>query len=145
MFRNKLGWIGTAAFQAFAQDGRELVFDLDEGARVPEECKEGDDIDVAVHSDHPASLAMGMNAGYYEVTHVKSGKKFRVLHKTSDWRFDRLCRNCDLRISKSGDNFIWKMPGKVAPTKLQNHWVLREAYEMETCPVCGLRMTIVTE
>jgi hypothetical protein len=29
---------------------------------------------------------MGMNAGYYEVTHVNSGKKFKILHKTSEWR-----------------------------------------------------------
>jgi hypothetical protein len=86
MFPMKLGWIGTVAFQAF--DGpKELVFDLAEGLTLPPEFREGDEIEVAVHSDHPASIAMGMNAGYYEVTHVSSGKRIKVLHKTSEWRF----------------------------------------------------------
>ena len=89
MYRHKLGWIGTAAFQAFTEEGRELVFDLAENVSVPSECREGDEIDVDVHSDHPASIAMGMNAGFYEVTHLSSGKKFKVLHKTSEWRFDK--------------------------------------------------------
>lgn len=30
-----------------------------------------------------------MNQGYYEVTHVPSGRKVDVVHKTSDWRFDK--------------------------------------------------------
>jgi hypothetical protein len=82
----RLGWIGTVAFQAF--DGnKELVFDLAEGLTLPPEFKEGDEINVIVHPDHPASIAMGMNAGYYEVTHVPSGKQVKVLHKTSEWRF----------------------------------------------------------
>jgi hypothetical protein len=86
MVSMKLGWIGTVAFQAF--DGKkELVFDLAEGLTLPLEFKEGDEITVVLHSDHPASIAMGMNAGYYEVTHVPSGKQVKVLHKTSEWRF----------------------------------------------------------
>ncbi len=133
----KLGWIGTAAFQAFRPDGREVVFDLAEGITVPSECKVGDEIVIDVHSDHPANTAMGMNAGYYEVTHVNSGKKFEILHKTSEWRFDKMCPTCDLRIEKSGENFIYHKPGNVVPTKLQNHHVLRQAYETKTCPLCG--------
>lgn len=86
MFRHKVGWIGTAAFQAFTDEGRELIFDLAEDVSVPSECKEGDEIDVDLHSDY-AGIASGANAGYYEVTHLNSGKKFRVLHKTSEWRF----------------------------------------------------------
>ena len=141
----RLGWVGTAAFQAFTDGGRELVFDLAENVSVPPECKEGDEVDIEVHPDHPANISMGMNAGYYEVTHLKSRKKFKVLHKTSDWRFDRLCQSCNLRIEKSGENFIWRMPGaKVAPTKLQNHHILRQAYETETCPLCSRQMQVVT-
>ena len=83
----KLGWIGTVAFQAFTPEGRELVFDLAEGQTLPEEFKEGDEVDIVLHADHPANIAMGMNAGYYEVTHISSGKVVRVLHKTSEWRF----------------------------------------------------------
>jgi hypothetical protein len=83
----RLGWIGTVAFQAFTPGGRELVFDLAENQSVPQEFKEGDEITIDNRPDHPASVAMGMNAGHYEVTHLKSGKKLRVLHNTSSWRF----------------------------------------------------------
>ena len=87
MFPMKLGWIGAVAFQAFTPGGREVVFDLAEGQTPPPEFKEGDEIQVVVISDHPASIAMGMNAGYYQVTHVPSGKQVKIPHKTSEWRF----------------------------------------------------------
>lgn len=83
----KLGWIGTVAFQAFTDNERELVFDLAEDQTLPPEFKEGEEIEVVIHPDHPAGIAMGMNRGYYEVTHLASGKTIRVLHKTSEWRF----------------------------------------------------------
>jgi len=84
----KLGWIGTAAFQAFTDEGRELVFDLAEGQALPAVFKEGDEIDVVNRPAHPASIAMGMNSGYYEVTHLQSGAKVEVKHETSGWRFE---------------------------------------------------------
>ena len=84
----KLGWIGTVAFQAFTDGGRELVFDLADGQILPPEFKEGDEITVVNHPDHPANIAMGMNSGYYEVTHVQSGAAIKVLHKTSAWKFE---------------------------------------------------------
>ncbi len=136
----KLGWVGTAAFQAFTEEGRELVFDLAKEVSVPSDFKEGDEVDIEVQSDHPANIAMGMNSGFYEVIHLKTGKKFKVLHKTSDWRFDKMCESCNLRIEKSGDNFIYKKPGVVVPTKLQNHHVLREAFESKICPLCAQTM-----
>lgn len=81
-----LGWIGTVAFQVI--DGsRELVFDLAEGQSLPREFHEGDEIEIVNRPDHPASVAMGMNSGYYEITHVASGKKIQVMHETSEWRF----------------------------------------------------------
>jgi hypothetical protein len=137
----KLGWIGTAAFQAF--DGsKELVFDLAEGQSVPPDFKEGDEIEVVVHPDHPAYIAMGMNAGYYDLTHIPSGKKMRVDHQTSSWRFDKKfsCEPCSLKIEKSGDSYAYKKPGIVVPTALENFHILRRAYETELCPLCGLQM-----
>jgi hypothetical protein len=81
----KMGWIGSAAFQAFDGD-RELVFDLADGMSVPPEFKEGDDIKIIVRSAHPAMIAMDMNTGFYEVIHLRSGVTFEVPHKTSEWR-----------------------------------------------------------
>ena len=143
----KLGWLGTAAFQAFTPEGRELVFDLAQDQVLPPELKEGEEIDIELHPDHPANLAMGMNSGYYEITHLKSGVKFKVAHKTSDWRFDKKfnCEPCDLTIEKSGDNYAYKKPGKVAPTKLSNFGVLRQAYETQVCPLCGFGMKDASE
>jgi hypothetical protein len=83
----KMGWVGTAAFQALAPDGEELVFDLAEGMTVPPEFKEGDEIDIILHSDLTAMLDVGVNKGYYEVIHLMSRTKFNVPHKTSEWRF----------------------------------------------------------
>jgi hypothetical protein len=82
----KMGWVGRAAFQALDGD-RELVFDLADGISVPPEFKEGDDIDIVVNPAHPAMIAMDMNTGFYEIVHLKSGVKFDVPHKTSEWRF----------------------------------------------------------
>lgn len=82
----KMGWVGTAAFQALDGD-RELVFDLADGLSVPSEFKDGDDIDIVLHPDHPANIEMGKNNGFYELIHLKSGKTFEVPHKTSEWRF----------------------------------------------------------
>ena len=83
----KMGWTGRAAFQAFDGD-KELVFDLADGLVVPPEFKEGDEIDIILHPDHPANIQMGMNSGYYEFIHLKLGVKFKVPHKTSEWRFE---------------------------------------------------------
>jgi hypothetical protein len=136
----KMGWKGSAAVQAFTPGGRELVFDLAEGLVVPDEFNEGDEIDIDCHSDHPANVSMGMNSGHYEFTHLKSGKKFQVPHATSEWRFDKVCQPCDLRIQKSDRNCVFKKPGKVVPAKLQNFHVLRDALHSSVCPLCGNQM-----
>jgi len=136
----KMGWKGSAAFQAFTPGNRELVFDLAEGASVPAEFKEGDEINIDVHPDHPANISMGMNSGYYEFTHLRSGVKFQVPHKTSEWRFDKVCTPCDLRVQKSGENYVFKRPGKVAPTKLTDFRVLKDAFDSSVCPLCGQQM-----
>lgn len=138
----KLGWIGSAAFQAFTPEGREMVFDLAEGQTLPEGFKEGEEIDIVLHPDHPANIEMGMNAGYYEMTHLASGKTIQIAHKTSEWRFDKKykCQPCELIIEKNSPNFTFKKPGVVVPTKLGNFFVLRQAYETQTCPLCGRGM-----
>ena len=41
-----MGWKGTVAFQAFTPGDRELLFDLAETLTVPDEFKEGDEIDI---------------------------------------------------------------------------------------------------
>ena len=84
-----MGWKGSAAFQVLRDSGDELVFDLAEGLSVPDVFNEGDEIDIRVRPDHPANIQMGMNNGYYEIVHRKSGVKFEVPHETSEWRFDK--------------------------------------------------------
>jgi hypothetical protein len=81
----RLGWIGTVAFQVI-DDNRELLFDLAEGQAVPPEFNEGDEVWVINHPDHPANLSMGNNSGYYEITHIASGKTFEVLHSAGERR-----------------------------------------------------------
>jgi len=138
----KIGWKGTVAFQAFTPGNRELLFDLAEGLTVPDEFKEGDEIDIQVHPDHPANIQMGMNSGYYEFTHLKSGVKFQVPHATSEWRFDKMCKPCNLRVFKTTDSYGYKKPdlGVVAPAKLSNFHVLKDAFHTAVCPLCGNQM-----
>jgi hypothetical protein len=84
----KLGWTGTVAFQVL-DEKRELVFDLGEGQSLPANWKEGDDVEIVNHPDHPANIAMDMNSGYYEVKHLSTGTKIEVKHDTSKWRFQK--------------------------------------------------------
>jgi hypothetical protein len=63
------------------------VFDLADGQSLPPEFKEGDEIIVVNRPDNPVNIAMGMNAGYYDVTHVLSGVTVGIKHETSGWRF----------------------------------------------------------
>ncbi len=83
----KLRWIGTVAFQVITDEGEGKVFDLAEEQSVPAEFKEGDEIEIETRPDHLASIEMGLNSGYYDVTHLLSGTKLRIKHKTSEWRF----------------------------------------------------------
>jgi hypothetical protein len=68
-------------------DGESSYSTWAEGLSVPTEFKHGDEVEVALHPDLFANVQTDTNAGYYEIAHVKSGKKFRVPHKTSHWRF----------------------------------------------------------
>lgn len=84
----KLGWIGTVAFQGLTDGGNEVVFDLAANQVPPPEFKTGDIVEMVNRPDHPANIAMGMNGGYYEVTHLTSGVKVHAHHTTSAWRLD---------------------------------------------------------
>ncbi len=84
----KIGWIGSVAFQAFTDGGRELVFDLAEGQSLPPEFKEGDAVEIVNRPDPSAMFVPEINEGYYEVIHVASGQTIKVMHRTSSWRFE---------------------------------------------------------
>jgi hypothetical protein len=80
-------WIGTVALGVLTEGGRSLTFTLAEGQTVPEEFKVGDELEIEIHSAHPAMIAMDMNSGHYDITHVRSGKVLRILHSTTDYMF----------------------------------------------------------
>jgi len=66
--------------------GRILAFTLPTDGSVPEEFKVGDEVDVAISMAHPAQIAMGHNTGYYDITHLASGKVLRTFHKDNEWK-----------------------------------------------------------
>src|SRR3984957_7326743 len=138
----KMGWKGTAAFQVFSPHDRELVFDLPEGLGVPDVFEEGDELDVILCPADPASIQLGNNYGYYKIVHSKSGLKFQVPHAASEWRFDKLCKPCNLRIFKTTDSYGYKKPdlGVVVPTRLTQFHVLKDAFHAAVCPLCGNHM-----
>jgi hypothetical protein len=84
----RIDWIGEVAFGVRTEGDRPVAFSLEENQTVPSEIKEGDLVDIVNRPDHPANIAMGVNRGYYEVTHPKSGKTFQVWHKNDLWRLD---------------------------------------------------------
>jgi hypothetical protein len=78
--------IGTVAIMIKNPNGRILGFTLPEGGKVPEEFKEGDEVEIAVCSAHPALIEMGHNTGYYDIKHLSSGRILRTFHKDDEWQ-----------------------------------------------------------
>jgi hypothetical protein len=80
-------WIGTVALGVL-QDGKpRFAMALEEGQEVPAEFKEGDELMIVNRPADSASVAMGMNYGYYEVTHVPSGKVLPIMHRVYEYMF----------------------------------------------------------
>jgi hypothetical protein len=77
----KIDWIGAVAIGVQTDGGRELAFSLEEGQHVQTEFKVGDDIQIVNHPARPASMEMGLDWGYYEVTHCRSGKVLKTWHR----------------------------------------------------------------
>jgi hypothetical protein len=84
--RYKIFDIGTVAIAVEDAGGRILGFTLPDNVGVPEEFKVGDEVDISIHSAHPAMIAMGHNTGYYEIKHLVSGKTLRTFHKDDEWK-----------------------------------------------------------
>jgi hypothetical protein len=84
-----IDWIGTVALGVLTEGGRPLAFSLVDGQEVPSEFKEGDEVEIRNHPEHPAVLAMGMeNEGYYEITHVKSRVMLRLRHSADMYKVE---------------------------------------------------------
>lgn len=80
-------WVGTVALGVL-QDGKpRFALALEDGQDIPPEFKVGDELRIVNHPADPASVAMGMNYGYYEVTHVTSGKVLRIHHRVYEYMF----------------------------------------------------------
>ena len=59
------------------------------GALIPAEAidlPDDSEVEITIHPDHPASIAMGHNTGYYEITHLVSGKTLKTFHKDDEWK-----------------------------------------------------------
>ena len=78
----KIDWIGAVVIGVQTEGGREFAFSFEEGQHVPKEFKVGDDIQIVNHPSHPASKEMGMDWGFYEITHCSSGKVLKTWHRT---------------------------------------------------------------
>ena len=83
----KIDWVGTVALGIVSDEGRPLALSLEEGQQIPDEFKEGDEVIIENHPEHPAILASGMtNNGYYDITHVASGKVLRTWHRADMYK-----------------------------------------------------------
>jgi hypothetical protein len=85
----KIEWIGTVALGIETEGGRSLAFSLEDGQVVPPEFKIGDPVEIANRPNHPSIAAMGMeNGGYYEFTHIPTGKVFRTWHRADMYKVE---------------------------------------------------------
>jgi hypothetical protein len=82
----KISYVGTVAIGVEEIGGRILSFTLPEGVTVPQEFKQGDEVELGISMAHPALIDMGHNTGYYEIKHVASGKVLRTFHKDDEWK-----------------------------------------------------------
>lgn len=80
-------WIGTVALGVLQDGEPRFALALEDGQKVPAEFKDGDELRIENRPAHPAMIAMGMNHGYYEVTHVASGKVFEIKHRVYEYMF----------------------------------------------------------
>ena len=83
-----ISYIGSVAIgiEYPGPEGRILSFTLPAEGSVPEEFKVGDEVEVAITPAHPAQIAFGHNTGYYEITHIASGKVLKTFHKDDEWK-----------------------------------------------------------
>ncbi|MGI8772417.1 MAG: hypothetical protein ACR2JE_13385 [Acidobacteriaceae bacterium] len=85
----KIDWVGTVAIGLETPGGRTLAFSLEEDQQVPVEFKEGDYVRVTNHPEDSALLAMGFeNGGYYEITHIRTGKVLRTWHRADMYKVE---------------------------------------------------------
>jgi hypothetical protein len=83
----KVDWAGSVALGVIEDNGRKFAFSLEENQSIPEEFREGDALEITNHPSHPAHIAMGMgNSGFYEITHIKSGKILRTMHRADEYK-----------------------------------------------------------
>lgn len=80
-------WVGTVALGVLQDGNPKFAFALEDGQEVPVEFKVGDELDIINFPDHPASVAMGMNQGHYEIRHVPSGKTVKIMHRAYEYLF----------------------------------------------------------
>ncbi len=81
-------WVGEVAIDLRSDGGRSLSFSLEKDQRAPAEFKEGERVNIVNHPAHPAAIAVGMNEGYYEITHIASGRVLRAYHRADQWRVE---------------------------------------------------------
>lgn len=82
-------WVGTVALGILLDGKPRFALALEDGQEVPAEFKVGDEVEIENHPDHPASVAMGINTGYYEVKHVPSGKTIKIMHRVYEYMFKK--------------------------------------------------------
>jgi hypothetical protein len=82
-------WIGTVALGVLLDGEPRFALVLEDGQQVPAEFRVGDEVRIVNRPADPASIAMGLNYGYYEVTHVRSGTVLRIMHRVYGYLFDK--------------------------------------------------------
>jgi hypothetical protein len=84
----RIFYIGDVSISVETSGGRVIAFTLPAENSVPEEFKEGDEVEVINHPAHPAIIGMGHNPGYYEIKHIASGKVLRTHHKDDEYKVE---------------------------------------------------------
>jgi hypothetical protein len=81
-----IAWIGTVALGVLKDGEPWFDFSLEEGQTIPPEFRVGDELTIVNHPAHPAMIAMDMNGGHYEITHIPSGKVLQTMHRAEEYK-----------------------------------------------------------
>jgi hypothetical protein len=84
-----IDWIGTVALGVLLDGNPRFALALEEGQAVPADFRVGDELRIVNRPADPASVAMGNNYGYYEVTHVPSGAVLQIMHRVYGYLFEK--------------------------------------------------------
>jgi hypothetical protein len=76
-------WVGPVGIGIHTQEGKSLTFSVVKNQYIPAEFKPGDEVTINTIPGNPP-----INQGYYEITHIPTGKILRIMGLNEQFKID---------------------------------------------------------